>query len=210
MTAVSARRGVGGRAEAGETAGKSTVSASRYAIFFSIALFGCLLDLATKHWIFHWRDMPGVSPTWWLWEDVFGFQTSLNEGALFGMGQGWVVLFAVLSILVVPVIFCWLFVAGAARDLLLTVALGLVTAGILGNLYDRLGLPGLAWNYANALHAVGDPVYAVRDWIRVMIGSFHWPNFNVADSMLVCGAILLVWHAFRQEAGREADAQGEQ
>ena len=29
-----------------------------------------------------------------------------------------------------------------------------------------------------------------------MIGPFHWPNFNVADSMLVCGAALLLWHAF--------------
>ena len=33
--------------------------------------------------------MPGPdSRTWWLWDGVFGFQTSLNEGALFGMGQG--------------------------------------------------------------------------------------------------------------------------
>jgi len=208
MTAVSARRGDGGRAEAGETAGKSTVPAGRYAIFFSIAIFGCLLDLATKQWIFDRLGLPGEKPTLWLWEDIFGFQISLNEGALFGLGPGRVVLFATLSILVVPVIIYWLFVARAARDLLLTIALGLVTAGILGNLYDRLGLPGLVWNYATELHAVGDPVYAVRDWIRVMIGSFHWPNFNVADSMLVCGAILLVWHAFRQETGREADAKG--
>ena len=210
MTAGSARRGDGGRAEAGETAGKSTVSADRYAIFFSIAVFGCLLDLATKQWIFDRLGLPGEKPTLWLWEGVFGFQISLNEGALFGLGPGRVVLFATLSILVVPVIIYWLFVARAARDLLLTIALGLVTAGILGNLYDRLGLPGLAWNYANALHDVGDPVYAVRDWIRVMIGSFHWPNFNLADSMLVCGAILLVWHAFRQEADREAEGKGEQ
>lgn len=205
ITARSARRGDGDRAEAGETAGKSTVPAGRYVVFFSLAVFGCLLDLATKQWVFDWLDLPGEKPTWWLWEDVFGFQTSLNEGALFGMGQGWVMVFALLSILVVPGILYWLFVARAAGDLLLTIALGLVTAGILGNLYDRLGLPGLAWNYPNELHAVGDPVYAVRDWIRLMIGSFHWPNFNVADSMLVCGAILLVWHAFRQETGPKAD-----
>jgi signal peptidase II len=55
---------------------------------------------------------------------------------------------------------------------------------------------------------VGDPVHAVRDWILVMIGSFHWPNFNLADSMLVCGAILLVWHAFRDEAGKQPDKKG--
>jgi len=210
MRAGCATRGDGDRAEAGAAAGTTGLPTSRYVIFFSLVLGGCSLDLATKHWIFGRLGMPGEKPTEWLWEGVLGFQTSLNEGALFGMGQGRVMVFAALSILVVPVILYWLFVARAAGDLLLTVALGLVTAGILGNLYDRLGLPGLVWNYANELHDVGEPVYAVRDWIRVMIGSFHWPNFNVADSLLVCGAILLVWHAFRQETGPKADADGGQ
>ncbi len=115
------------------------------------------------------------------------------------MGQGRVVLFAGLSIVVVPCVLYWLFVVGAARDLLLTIALGLVTAGILGNLYDRLGLPGLAWRdpwIVGGLHQVGDPVYAVRDWLLVMIGKWPWPTFNIADSLLVCGAVLLASHAF--------------
>jgi signal peptidase II len=89
----------------------------------------------------------------------------------------------------------WLFFVGAARSWLLTVALGCVTAGIFGNLYDRLGLPGLVWNNANAFHRGGDPVYAVRDWIQVMIGAWPWPTFNLADSLLVCGAAMLIWHA---------------
>jgi signal peptidase II len=37
----------------------------------------------------------------------------------------------------------------------------------------------------------------VRDWILVMIGPYPWPNFNLADAMLVCGAALLAWHALR-------------
>lgn len=208
MTAGSSTRGDEDGAEGRATAAKPTVPANRYAIFFLLAFGGCALDLATKQWIFDRLGMPGEKPTDWLWEGVFGFQTSLNEGALFGMGQGWVMVFAVLSILVVPVIIYWLFVGRAASDLLLTIALGLVTAGVLGNLYDRLGVPSLVWNFANELHEVGDPVYAVRDWICVMLGSFHWPNFNVADSMLVCGAILLVWHAFRQESGRGPEGKG--
>ena len=208
MTAVHARRGATDRSAADKENGSPPLPGNRYAIYFLIAVCGCVLDLTTKSWIFDRLDMPGARPTWWIWEGVFGFQTSLNEGALFGMGQGRVVLFAALSIAVVPGILYWLFVARAARDLLLTVALGLVTGGILGNLYDRLGLPGLVWNSASLLHEVGDPVYAVRDWILVMIGSFHWPNFNVADSMLVCGAILLVWHAFRQEAEKQPDQDG--
>ena len=61
------------------------------------------------------------------------------------MGQGFWLLFAALSIAAAVGILVWLFAAGAARDWLLTVALAIVTIGILGNLYDRLGLPGLVW-----------------------------------------------------------------
>lgn len=198
MMAVSAKR----RGSAASISpATETVPAGRYGVFFLLAGGGFALDLVSKNWIFDRLGMPGERPTKWLWEGLFGFQTNLNEGALFGMAQGWVVMFSVLSMVAVPGILYWLFVAGAARDRLFTVTMGLVTAGVLGNLYDRLGLPGLTWNFANALHNVGDPVYAVRDWILVMIGKWPWPTFNVADSLLVCGAILLVWHAFWQEAG---------
>ena len=172
------------------------VPPSRWLIFFSIVVGGCAADLATKRWMFDWLGMPGHGRgIWWAWKDVCGFQTSLNEGALFGLGQGGVPVFAALSVAAAVAIFCWLFLVGAGSDRFLTLALGCVTAGILGNLYDRLGLPGLRW-IANPLHHVGDPVHAVRDWILVMIGPWHWPNFNVADSLLVCGAALLVWHSF--------------
>ncbi len=181
------------------------VPASRYYVFFSIAVIGCLADLATKSWIFGRLGMPG-GRTWWLVQDVVGFQISLNEGALFGMGQGMVGLFAVMSIVAAVAILLWLFVFGAARDWMLTVALACVTAGTFGNLYDRLGWPGLSWNYANQLHEVGEPVYAVRDWILVMIGDWPWPTFNIADAMLVTGAALLFLHAFRAETGQKTVA----
>ena len=182
------------------------VPANRYAVFFSLTVIGCLVDLATKSWAFDWLDMPGGRPAEWLIKGVFGFQTSLNEGALFGFGQGFVAFFAVLSVVAAVGVLYWLFVIGAAEDLLLTVALGSITAGIFGNLYDRLGLHGLTWNFANELHNIGDPVYAVRDWIHVIIIKWPWPTFNIADSMLVCGAILLVWHAFRHDPHRQAIA----
>ena len=104
----------------------------------------------------------------------------------------------------------WLFAAGAARDWLLTVALALVTAGILGNLYDRLGLPGLVWNDAYPGHLPDQPVYAVRDFILVMIGPWHWPTFNLADSSLVCGAGLLMCHALfarTDDGGQKAEGK---
>ena len=176
------------------------VPLNRYIVFFVIAVLGCLADLATKSWVFAELGSP-PSPTWWLWDNVVGLQTSLNEGALFGMGQGKAGFFAVLSIVALAGIVVWLFAFAAARDRFLTIALGCVAAGILGNLYDRFGLPGLRWKFAAAGHAIGDPVHAVRDWILVRFGSWDWPNFNIADSLLVCGAILLIWHAYKVEGG---------
>jgi len=176
---------------------KQAVPLNRFVVFLALAIGVCAADLATKTWAFRELGMPGPdSQTWWLWQGVFGFQTSLNEGALFGIGQGMTLLFAALSIGAAVGIFIWLFWAGAAEDWLLTIALACVMAGIFGNLYDRLGLPGLVWNGAYRGHLPGEPVYAVRDFILVMIGRWPWPTFNIADSSLVCGAALLVWHAF--------------
>jgi signal peptidase II len=169
---------------------------NRYLLFFAIAIAGCLVDLATKRWIFDRLGFPG--PTWWLWQGHVGFQTSLNEGALWGIGQGWVVVFSSLSVIAAAGILVWLFRGKAARDLHLTIALGCITAGVFGNLYDRLGLPGLTWPPNHPLHPLGGRVYAVRDWILVVIFGYHWPNFNIADSLLVCGAALLFWSVCRR------------
>ncbi len=173
-------------------------------LFLLVTGLGLYADLATKHHAFSSLGMPGEylfpekpeqQAAYWIWQDVFGFQTSLNEGALFGMGQGRSMMFAVLSVLAFLGILGWV-IHSARKSLFLVVTLGMISSGILGNLYDRLGMHGLRWNYATDLHAVGDPVYAVRDWVLVMIGSWPWPNFNIADSMLVCGAALLVLHSF--------------
>lgn len=174
------------------------VPASRLIAFVSIVALGCAVDLATKHYMFSWLGMPGHSPSYWLIDSLLGFTISLNEGALFGMGQGRVNLFAALSIVAAIGITYWLFIAGAARDWLLTISLGMVTGGILGNLYDRLGLPGLKWTPPDLRHhAPGDPVFAVRDWIHFRIDAldYNWPLFNIADSLLVCGAGLLILHS---------------
>lgn len=173
------------------------VPRGRLPLFLAIAAGGCGLDLASKSWIFARLGMPLEQPTEWLWEGVFGLTTSVNEGALFGIGQGWTVFYAVLSIVAALGIMYWAFVAGAAADQLLNISLALVTAGIFGNLYDRLGLPGLEWNRMQHLHPPGTPVYAVRDWLDFHL--IRWPIFNLADSFLVCGAALLIWHAFRSE-----------
>ncbi|MEZ6063152.1 MAG: signal peptidase II [Planctomycetaceae bacterium] len=76
----------------------------------------------------------------------FRLHTSLNFGALWGMGQGLSSVFALLSVAAFVGIIYWLFIRGAAHSLWLTVSLAFVAGGSLGNLYDRLGvmIPGEA------------------------------------------------------------------
>jgi signal peptidase II len=171
----------------------------RLLLFAALAAGGTSVDLITKRWIFDRLGMPHQSESVWLVDQIFGFTTSLNEGALFGIGQGQGLIFCTLSLVAACGIAYWLFVVGAAHDLLLTVALALVTGGIFGNLYDRLGLPGLVWGPESG-HPPGERVYAVRDWLHFQLESFQWPIFNIADSLLVCGAALLVWHALIGDA----------
>jgi signal peptidase II len=177
-----------------------TVPARRYVLFFALATVGCAVDLATKSWIFNQLGTPDPYERRFIaiWDEILLLETNLNEGALFGMGQGYFWVFAVLSVAAGIGVLYWLFVLGAANDLLLTIALGMISGGICGNLYDRLGLPGLKWNGIRG-HEAGEPVYAVRDWIRFKIDSigFDWPVFNIADSLLVCGACLLLLGTFR-------------
>ncbi len=181
------------------------VPLSRYLLFFVIAAIGCATDLLTKTAVFQWRGMPGESPIWWIWDGLFGIETALNTGALFGLGQNRVLLFAAFSFVALAGILIWLAWAKAGHDLLLTIVLACVTGGILGNLNDRLGL----WEPTSLNHeapAAVWPEYAVRDWIRFSYGEHVWPNFNIADCLLVFGASMLVWHSFRAPKPTPASA----
>jgi signal peptidase II len=160
---------------------------SRYVLYGATAATGLAIDLITKHLCFASAQLSN-GDILWLWPGHVGIQLSLNEGALFGFGQGKVWIFAALSVIAAIAIPIWLFFYRAARDAWLTFALGCITVGVLGNLYDRLGLHGIARD--------GQPVHAVRDWILWQANnSWRWPNFNIADSFLVVGACLLFLHA---------------
>jgi len=173
----------------------SKTSASRVVWFLCLAIGGVAADLLTKHFVFAHPEMYYGSE-WWLWEGHIGIQKSLNEGALFGMGQGKVWLFAMFSIFAAIAIPVWLFVFQGIRDFWLTTALGCVMGGVLGNLYDRLGLSGLTWDHFIPDRS-GERVFAVRDWILFQWNEqWVWPNFNIADALLVCGAIVLMAHSF--------------
>ena len=86
-------------------------------------------------------------------------------------------------------ILTWLLKFRAIESWWLVIALGCVMGGIFGNLYDRLGL----WNPPLS---VPEWQSGVRDWILLRYADYTWPNFNIADSLLVCGAILLAVHSF--------------
>ncbi len=189
------------------------VSWHRYVVYFGIAVFGCTLDLASKSYVFTWGPGRGDQGEWWLWKGYVGIQTTVNTGALFGLGRGFSSLFAAVSVAAVVGVIYWLFVRRAAHDGLLNISLGSITGGILGNLYDRLGL----WHTADTPERFAN---GVRDWILFRFGDFTWPNFNIADCLLVGGVAVLSFHVLRRppkdvkadakskQAGDEASAGG--
>ena len=177
-------------------------------IYFALAIVAGATDLFSKEAVFRSFGFPGEQPSWWLIQDRLGIQTALNPGALFGMGGGKRMIFAALSVAALLGILTWLFVYKAARDRWLTVALGIISGGILGNLYDRLGL----WHRGGLPAGVdAELTGAVRDWIlfqwkEVPWKIFNpWPNFNLADSFLVAGAIMLAIHALTYREKKPAD-----
>ena len=174
-------------------------------LFAAVALPAVAADLVSKAWIFDRLGMPGTAAPIQILPPVLSLQTNLNEGALFGMGQGWGAMFAGISVLAIAGILGMLARGTMRADRGLVVALGLITGGILGNLYDRLGLPGLAW-HAPA-ERVNQRVRAVRDWIHFEIpGVIDWPIFNLADSWLVIGAAMMVLATLWGGAGEAAPA----
>lgn len=163
--------------------------AQRALLFISLTCLGTSADLWSKQLVFDTKGLPGEQPpSWWI-ENIagcyVGIETAINQGALFGLGQGFGWLFAIVSLLAISGIAIWLFAAKACASLPMTIIMGLIAGGILGNLYDRLNLHNLPGPFAGG----------VRDWVLLRYKSataeYTWPNFNIADSLLVVGAILL-------------------
>ena len=160
-----------------------------------IAACGLGWDLWTKREVFTQLGCPGTYPVWKgqpLGVSIrFQFDTTFNHGALWGMGQGQTWLFASLSVVAIGAIGYFLWNRQAIASWWLAVVTGLLLAGTLGNLYDRLGLHG----YVNES---GGKVYAVRDFLDFWFfnDGFHWATFNFADTYLVVGACMLVLHSF--------------
>jgi signal peptidase II len=114
-----------------------------------------------------------------------------NSGAAFSVGTGATLVLTAVALAVVVLI---VRTAGRMRSAGWAVALGLVLGGALGNLADRMFRdPGFGRGH-------------VVDWISVFgPNGAHWPIFNLADSAIVCGAVLAAALAL---SGVDIDARG--
>ena len=149
--------------------------------------------------------------SWVVAEDFFTLVRVHNQGAAFGMGNGttWApaVFFMIALIALGALLHFWR--RGAFDTLLLRLAAGLLAAGILGNLTDRV-LQGFflpAYREEGFLARLSQGY--VVDFLDFKIGLYgklvpasggHWPSFNVADSCICVAAFFLILSTFRAEA----------
>jgi signal peptidase II len=151
---------------------------------YTAAAGAYLLDRASKLWVE--RTLAGEPPLVVI-PGVLSLNYTTNSGGAFGFGRSAPILFAAASIGVSAVI-----VAVSFRQTRPSVAvgLGLVLGGALGNLTDRIANgPGLSGH--------------VTDFIDFRV----WPVFNLADSAIVIGAIVLAI-ATGTASDREGPAEG--
>jgi signal peptidase II len=135
-----------------------------------------------------------------------------NKGAVFGLGQGQRPLFLIVSVAAIAFLF-YLFATGG-KNRFYQVILGMLLAGVLGNMYDRImfgyvrdmihGLPGVVWPdwFVNLMPASWHPEPGMRMEV------FPW-IFNIADSLLCVGVFLMIVYSFFSERQRKQNvAQG--
>ena len=172
-------------AETQKTAGRS--SNKMIFIWLLVSALVVALDLWTK-------DIASASLT--LYRPVeltswLNMTLAHNYGAAFsflsdaGGWQRW--LFTALAVVVTAVLLVWL-LRLPARDRLTAAALALIIGGAIGNLTDRIR------------HGY------VVDFIDVYYRDWHWPAFNVADSAITCGVILLLLDGLVLSVSKKASA----
>ncbi|MDB5922954.1 MAG: lspA [Betaproteobacteria bacterium] len=144
-----------------------------------------ILDQLTKQAITHslsLHEMVEVTP-------FFNLVLVYNRGAAFSFlsdAAGWQRELFIGIALAASIWIAWLLRKYAAQTMF-CVALSLILGGAVGNVIDRL-LYGAVVDFLD-FHALG----------------YHWPAFNVADSAISCGAVLLIWDALKAK-GKAAAA----
>jgi len=106
----------------------------------------------------------------------FNLTLVMNRGMSFGLLSGLDAVFVMIGItlIILSAVVVWLW---RTPDSWLAWPLGLIIGGATGNIIDR-------FRYG-----------AVVDFLDVHIGVYHWPAFNVADSAIVVGVLLIVWRS---------------
>lgn len=103
---------------------------------------------------------------------------SVNAGIAFGLFSEstfrWISFLLVVTSTVIILLLIWLLLAGRAGRTASQAGIALIAGGAAGNLLDRL------------LHG------GVTDFLELYAGSFRWPAFNIADSAITIGALLII------------------
>ena len=156
-------------------------------ILLPVLALGLVLDQVSKILILLKLPLGGQVPL------IPGFLNLVhvhNKGAAFGLLSGWSAefawLFFVMTTALVLVVLGYLLWRLPDDQWPAALGYSLILTGALGNLIDRIRL--------------GEVV----DFIDVYYGHYHWPAFNVADSLVCVGAAVLVWVIIREE--KTADA----
>ena len=150
----------------------------RYIAWISVSILIIAADQATKWAIIEWVPLYGKVPI----NSFINVTHHQNLGAAFSFladqsgWQRW--FFVVLATAVSGVMIAWLWRIRQEGPVVLMAGLSFVLGGAIGNLIDRAVL-----GY-------------VTDFIQVWFGSWAFPSFNVADSAISVGAVLLIIDAF--------------
>jgi signal peptidase II len=157
--------------------------------WLALSAFVVALDVATKAWVmraFALGESLEVTP-------FFNLVLMFNRGAAFSFlatAGGWQRWFFAAVTVVIGIGILWMLRRQHAQRLVST-ALALVLGGALGNLWDRLTLG----------HVI--------DFLQLHAAGYYWPAFNVADSAITVGVVLLVWDSLRSGGRHSATARQE-
>jgi signal peptidase II len=168
------------------------------------------LDLWTKAWALeHLKNQPPVEVI----EHVFYLQWGFNTGSAFSFlrDQSWARYFFIVVTFLALGYMGWLALKMPTERRYGFLAVGLIAAGAAGNLHDRLFRTNEEWVNGALVER-----YGVIDFLQFFYNweeRDYWPIFNVADSALVCGVILLLiflhYHGGEGELGDVGSKQAE-
>lgn len=163
-----------------------------YTLFFVplIAIVG--LDQLTKWYVSSVMSLHDSCP---VIDGFFSITYVRNPGAAFGFLTNAAPLFRSVFLIAVSTAAILMILYYLSRNrtagTVLICALSLIVGGAAGNLVDRV-----LWG-------------SVIDFLDLYAGSWHWPAFNVADSAISIGAVLLVVELFRKRRTEEVTSAGE-